>query len=949
MLVLALGAMAALAAAAPLLHRRLGRDTGYVLAVGFAGIGGLLVTAAPTVLAGGEVTASWSWLPSLQVSFSLRLDGLAGLFCLIVLGVGTLIMAYCPRYLGDSGRNGTVYGLLTVFAGAMLGLVLAADLVLLYVFWELTTVCSFFLVATAGRVAVRPARRALLITTAGGLALLLAVVMLSVLVGTTDLTTVLAAREQVLASPLAWPIGGLIAFAAFTKSAQVPLHSWLPGAMVAMTPVSAYLHAATMVKAGIYLLMRTTPLFADQQAWSALLITVGLTSAITGAFMALREHDLKAILAQSTVSQLGLLVAVIGVGTPTALAAAMLHTAAHALFKATLFMLVGIIDKETGSRDIRELSGLRRVMPVTATVTGLAALSMAGVPPMLGFVSKEYLFQGLLQADVAPWAGPVAGALGVTASALTFAYGMRIVHGAFGGPTRQPDLYEPSAAFLAPAVVAAVAGLALGPGVDLLNPMVTRAAADVVYVGAVPEFAFWHGLSPEVLMSAVTIVLGTALFVRRDPVDRALARLPLPDGAALFDRAHDAVVDLGYAVGRPDRSPALAAHLARPVVALVVLGAVGTAAVGDLPPRGSTDQPLDWPVLALLALAVTGAVSARSALGALGLVGMVGLVVAGWFLLAGAVDVALTLLLVEVLTAVIAVLVLRHLPPRLGRAGRPRTVLAAALGLAAGTAAASATLAATGRRELSDAGAWFLGSAEPETGGSNVVNTILVDFRGMDTLGEAIVLGAAALGLLVLVHPAPHRASGAAPAAGPAARRADDGLVLQVASRVLVPAMAALAAYLLWRGHDEPGGGFISALVAGTAVALHQSAHDFPGLPRLLRPGPLVGAGLVLALGTGASAVLQGDPLLTPVEVPVLGALGIGSALLFDLGVLLLVLGLLVAAVERLGAGVGGPLPRPRSGDPRGDRRPAPVPCSAGGAARDGNPTPGVPEEEVVP
>ena len=947
-LVLALVAMLGLAASAPFLNRWLGRNTGYLLAAGLAGVGALLATGAATVLDGGAVDVSWSWLPSLQASFALRLDGLAALFCMIVLGVGTLIMAYCPRYMSDSGRNGVVFGLLTLFAAAMLGLVLAADVVLLYVFWELTTVCSFFLLATAGQVAVRPARRALLITAAGGLALLVAVVMLSVVVGTTDLATILAQREQVLASPLSWPIGALIATAAFTKSAQLPLHFWLPGAMVAMTPVSAYLHAATMVKAGIYLLMRTTPLFAGQPAWSALLITVGLASAVAGAFMALREHDLKAILAQSTVSQLGLLIAVIGVGTPTALAAAMLHTFAHALFKATLFMLAGIIDKETGSRDIRELSGLRRVMPITATVTGLAALSMAGVPPMLGFVSKEYLFQGLLQADFAPWAGPVAGALGVTASALTFAYGMRIVYGAFGGPIRQPNLYEPSPAFLAPAAVPALAGLVLGLGIPWVRPLVTRAAADVVYVGEVPRFELWHGLSPEVVMSAITIAVGTTLFVRRDPVDRLLQRVRLPDGAALFDRTHDAVLALGTAVGRPDRSATLAGHLARPVAGLVVLAVAGTAAVGGLPPRGSTDEPLDWPVLALLALAVAGTVLTRSLLAALGLVGVVGLVVAVWFLLAGAVDVALTLLLVEVLTAVVAVLVLRRLPLRLGRAGRPRTARAAGLGVAAGVAAAAATLALTGRRELSDAGGYFLTWAEPLTGGTNVVNTILVDFRGMDTLGEAIVLGAAAVGLLVLLGREPTTPGpGGTPAAPARPEQTDGGIVLQVAGRVLIPGMAALSAYLLWRGHDEPGGGFIAALVGGIAVGLHQVAHGFPELPRFLRPEPLVGAGLLVALGTGTAAALQGDPFLTPFDIPVLGVVGVGSALLFDVGVYLLVLALLVAAFDRLGAGPAGPAPLSddgRSSVPAAPSGPAPAPVADDhpdgvGAAVDAVPT----------
>ncbi|TKJ18125.1 hydrogen gas-evolving membrane-bound hydrogenase subunit E [Blastococcus sp. CCUG 61487] len=900
-LIAAISAMLALAVAAPLLARRWGPDAGYLLAAGFLAVGGLLATGAPTVLDGGAVTASWRWMPSLDVSLSLRLDGLAALFCVIVLGVGALILAYCPRYMDEGNdTNGVVLGLLTLFAGGMLGLVLAADVVLLYVFWEVTTICSFALIATAGPVAMRPARRALLITAAGGLALLLAVVMLSVVVGTTDLVTILAERDRVVASPLAWPIGALIATAAFTKSAQLPLHFWLPGAMVAMTPISAYLHAATMVKAGIYLLMRMTPLFAGQPAWSVLLLAVGLTSAVAGAFMALREHDLKAILAHSTVSQLGLLIAVIGVGTPVALAAAMLHTFAHALFKATLFMLAGVVDKQTGSRDIRELSGLRRVMPVTAAVTALAALSMAGVPPMLGFVSKEYLFQGFLEADVTPWIGPLAGALAVTASALTFAYGARIVYGAFGGPLRQPELREPSAAFLAPAAAAALAGLVLGPGIDLLNPGVRRAAADVVYVGAVPEFSFWHGLSPEVLMSAVTVAVGTALFLARAPVDRFLQRVRLPDGGAIFDRTHDRTISAGYTVGRPDRVPGLAPHLARPLVAVAVLGVAGVATVGTLPSPAPTVEPLDWPVLALLVVTVIAAALTRSALAALALVGFVGLVVTGWFLLAGAPDVALTLLLVEILTAVVAVLVLRSRPARLPGASRLRAMYAAALALGAGLVAAGATAAFTGRRELSAPGAYFLEAAEPETGGSNVVNTILADFRGMDTFGEAIVVGSAALGLLVLLRGGP--ADRARAAAAVRAEQTDESLVLQVSSRVLVPGMAVLSAFLLWRGHDEPGGGFIAALVAGVAVGYHQLASGFPGVPRLLRPEGLVGAGLLVALGTGLAAVLRGDPFLTPFDVPVLGAVGIGSALLFELGVYLMVLGLLVAAFDRFGA-----------------------------------------------
>ena len=884
-LVVALGALATMAAAAPLLTRALGRNAGYVLAAGFLAVAGLLLAHAPTVLDDRTVDWSAEWIPSLGVSLALRLDGVSLVFSLVALVVGALVMAYCCRYLGDATARGPVLPLLALFAAAMVGLVLADDLVLLYVFWEVTTLCSFALVSTAGAAAARPGRQALVVTLAGGLALLVAVVLLTLATGTTRISAVLAAPQVVLDSPYAVPIAACVALAAFTKSAQFPFQSWLPGAMVAMTPVSAYLHAATMVKAGIYLLIRVSPLFAGQTAWSAVLISVGLTTALLGAVQALREHDLKGMLARSTVSQLGLLVAVIGVGTSTALAAALLHTMAHALFKATLFMLVGIVDKETGSRDVRELSGLRRVMPWTAAATAVAALSMAGVPPMLGFVSKEYLFMGLLSADVTPWAGPVAGALAVTASALTFAYGARIVYGAFGGPLKQPDLYEPAPSFLAPAAVAAVVGIVLGPAVSLLDPVIDSATTDALPGSTPPAVYAWHGLSPELAMSVVTVVVGLVLFWQRDRVDAVLQRVRFLDGPGLFDRAHAGLLALGGRVGAPDRASSLAAHLARPLVAVVALGAVGLVSVGPLEPAGDGGDPGRWLVVGLLAVAVLGMAVARRTVALVALVGVVGLFVALWLLLSGAVDVAITLLLVEVLTAVVLVLVLRGAPVRLPDPGR-RRLPTAVLAVAVGLVAAGATAAFTGRRELSAAGTFYLDRAEELTGGTNVVNTVLVDFRGLDTLLESVVVGVAALGLLLL-------------GLRPTTVAADtDDVLLRVGTRLLAPGMLVLSAWLLWRGHDEPGGGFIAALVAGIAVALRQLASGTVPDSPWLRPRTLVGAGAVLAVGTGLVPLLAGDALLTPFDVlPFLS-----SALLFDLGVWLMVLALVVAVVQSLGS-----------------------------------------------
>lgn len=898
--VLALGLLAALT---PTLTVRFGRDAGYPLAVGYVAVGALLVTQMPAVLRGDPVTGEWTWLPGLGVPFSLRLDGLSLLFSLLVLGVGALIMAYCARYLTPGQRHTRWYVLLTLFGGSMLGLLLAADLVVLYVFWELTTVTSFMLIGTAGPTARRPAVRALVVTLAGGLALLVAVVLVWVAAGTTHINTLVTNPQLVLDSPLAAPIGALVVAAALTKSAQLPLHFWLPDAMIAITPVSAYLHAAAMVKAGVYLLLRLTPLYAGHSAWVGTLVSVGLASAVIGAFLALRRYDLKELLAYSTVSQLGLLVASAGVGTPAAISAASAHTFSHALYKATLFMLIGIIDKEAGSRDIRELSGLWRVMPVTASLTGLAALSLAGVPPLLGFVSKETIFQAMLDIPGPAWAGPAAAAGAVAASALTFAYGARIFYDAFGGPTLQEDLYEPAAAFLAPAALPAVLGLVFGPGVALLNPLVQAAEESVV--GEPPvELEFWHGLTPEVALTAVIIVVGTVLFLRRGAVDRVLhaSRLRV-HGSAVFDAVYDGLIASGGDVGRPFRSLRVSEHLPWILLAVAGLGAAGVVAVESLPPRPEpVTSALDVPVLVLLGAAVLSLVLTQSRLAVVGLLSVTGLVVAAWFMLVGAPDLALALLLVEILTVVVAMLVLRGLPPQFQRPQPGFGIAVGALAVATGAAAGLATYAFTGRRELSAPGRFFLEEAEPLTGGTNVVNTILVDFRALDTLGEATVLLAVALGLRALLDPT-------RPPGGPQTEpvradvgRAVGGGIVSVAGLVLMPVMLVLSAYLFLRGHDQPGGGFSAALVAGTAVALAYLARGAAEAdrPSRLRVQPMVAAGLLVAVTVGTAVLAAGRPLLTPVTVD-LGPASVTSSLVFDFGVYVSVLALATAAVLRLG------------------------------------------------
>ncbi|WBB91878.1 hydrogen gas-evolving membrane-bound hydrogenase subunit E [Verrucosispora sp. WMMC514] len=905
-----------LAACVPLLVRRFGRDAGYPLAAGYLAGAALLLSRLPVILDDREVAVAWRWLPGPEVHAALRMDALGLVFALLALGVGALIMAYCPRYLdGTEVEQERVYVTMTLFAAAMLGLVLADDLLVLFVFWELTSILSFVLIGQGGRpAATGPAVRALLVTVTGGLALLTAIVLLAVHLGTTSLDTIVAEPERLNGGP-AWAVGTLVIVAAFTKSAQLPFHFWLPGAMVAITPVSAYLHAATMVKAGIYLLMRFSAVFGGSWAWDGALIVVGLLTAILGALLALRQYDLKALLAYSTVSQLGLLVGVIGVGTPDADAAAILYTVAHALFKATLFMLVGIIDHQAGSRDVRELAGLHRVMPATVWLTVLAAMSMAGLPPTIGFVGKEAIFEALGGASGGGWLGWSAAGLGVLASVLTFAYAARLVHGMVEGPTRQRQLREPSWAFLAPAAVAALVATALGPTVVVLSPLVERAADDARPEGTPPYLAFWHGFTPALGLSVLTVLLGVLMFLGRVRVDRWLRAVPTaPPFAALFERARQALLHVGSIVARSAHAPDPAPYLARPLLAAVALAAVAAVALPDVPAGlgGDPARPGDWLLLGLLVTALAGLLVARSALAAIGLTGVVGLLLSAWFLTLGAPDVALTLMLVEVLTAVVVMLALRQQPRRLAPVGRRSSVTGAALlAVATGGAAAAGTAVLTGPDRLSDPGRWYLDRAEELTGGANVVNTILVDFRALDTLGEAVVLAVVALGLVRLAAGRPVEPARTGPAG--------DDLVLGLAYRVLAPVMLLASAVLFLRGHEETGGGFIGALLAGTAVGLGQLAHP-GGAPLLgrLRSAPLAAAGLLTATVAALVPLAARRSPLTPLTLTTPDPLpSLSTSLLFDLGIYLMVLALVVAAVRRLGVPPAQPADLPETGGAR--------------------------------
>ena len=749
-----------LALVAPAVGARAGRRVFLLMALAPAATAVWAATRAAEVLDGRPVTSQTAWVPGLGLTLDLRLDPLALLMVTLVAGVGTLIFLYCARYFPPQQRGlGRFAGALTAFAGAMLGLVLADDLILLYVFWELTSVTSYLLIGfdDEKEESRRAAQQALLVTTLGGLVMLLGLILLGQAAGTSSITQILADPPSGGAVPVALL---LVLVGAFTKSAQVPFHPWLPAAMAAPTPVSAYLHAAAMVKAGVYLVALLAPAFATVSPWRPVVLTVGLATMVIGGYRALRQNDLKRLLAFGTVSQLGFLFVLVGAGTREAAVAGAALLLAHGLFKSTLFLTVGIIDHETGTRDLRVLSGLGRRLPVLAGVATLAALSMAGVPPLLGFISKEAAYEAFLHggtAETLVFAGLFVG------SVLTAAYSARFVWGAFASkPGCAPTTpHTPPAGFVAPVVVLGLSGLVLGLLPFLADPLVQAYASSYDVVGPstekVEHLALWHGLKPALGFSVLTLLLGGALFAARDRVREVQRRLSGVLGRVDADRSYDMTLTgvdrvalRSTALVQPGSLPLyLAAVLMTVVLVPGTALLTGTRVSGDLT---AWDRPLQAVVALIVAGAAIATARAHRRFTSVLFLGAVGYGTAVLFVLQGGPDLALTQFLVETLALVIFVFVLRRLPATFTRR-RIRLSQAArmAVALAVGTVVTVAVLVTTQARTAPPASQAYLDRALPEGGGKNVVNVVLVDFRGMDTLGEITVLAVAAMGIASLV------------------------------------------------------------------------------------------------------------------------------------------------------------------------------------------------------
>ncbi|MEH0981281.1 Na+/H+ antiporter subunit A [Micromonospora sp. CPCC 205556] len=907
---------------APLLVRRWGPRACYPLAlVPAAGCGWALVRT-PSVRDGGAVVETYSWIGQLDLDVALRMTTLSWLMTLLVGGVGALVLVYCGRYFSrDFAGLPRFVAVLVAFAGAMLGLVLADDLLLLYVFWELTTVCSYLLIghSTERRSSRWAAAQALTVTTLGGLCMLLGFLILGEHAGTYR-------WSEIAAGPL--PGGGalvvavlLILAGALAKSAIVPFNAWLPVAMAAPTPVSAYLHAAAMVKAGIYLLGLLGPALADVGPWRPVVLTLGLVTMIAGGWAALRQCDLKLLLAYGTVSQLGLLAVVVGAGTADAALAGVAMLLAHALFKAALFLVVGIIDHEVGTRDLRELCRLGRRAPVLAGIATLAALSMAGVPPLLGFVAKEAVFAALAEQPVV-LTGVLAG------TALTVAYSIRFLWGAFASrPDVAPTEIAPApAAMLAPPALLAVAGLIAGPAAGALDGLL-RPYAELF--GAPHEhLALWHGLTPALGLSALAVAGGVGLHAVRGPLTPALLRLRSPVGGNQgyewvtrhFDR-------LAIEVTGATQRGSLPQYLGTVLVALVLVPGFALLTTRPWQHRIALwDSPLQLVVGVVIAVAALLAVRARRRLTAMLLVGVTGYGTAMLFVLHGAPDLALTQFLVETATIVVFVLVLRRLPERFSaRPLRRSRWLRRAIGLGVGVVLAGFALVAAASRTATPISATLPELAVVEGYGRNVVNVILVDIRAWDTMGEIAVLVVAATGVASLIFersrtgPRPRRAEPAAPRrdtrsvwlrGGPTLNERRRSIVFEVVTRLIFHTVVVFSLFLLFSGHNAPGGGFAGGLVASLALAVRYLAGGRYELAEAapVGAGTILGAGLAISVGTGVVALLAGETVLESAKVdlplPGLGGPYLVTSLFFDLGVYLVVVGLVLDILRSLGAQV---------------------------------------------
>jgi multicomponent K+:H+ antiporter subunit A len=891
----------------------------------------------PRVRDGGVIRETIAWIPSLGVDLVLRIDGFAWMFGLLVTAIGALICLYARYYMSPEDPVARFYAYLLAFMGAMLGVVFSGNLVQLVIFWELTSLVSFLLIGYWHHKldAQRGARMALTVTGAGGLALLAGVLVLGRIAGSYDLDVLLSSADAVRAHAL-YPVAlVLVLVGAFTKSAQYPFHFWLPRAMAAPTPVSAYLHSATMVKAGVFLLARLWPVLSGTEAWFWLVSGAGAVTLLLGAYTAMFQYDLKRVLAYSTISHLGLITLLFGLNSPLAAVAGVFHIMNHATFKASLFMAAGIVDHETGTRDIRRLNGLMRSMPRTGTLALVASGAMAGVPLLNGFLSKEMFFAETVFLSSHHWVELGLPALATVAGIFAVVYSLRFGYDIFFGAPSTDLPREPEEAprwMRTPIELLVLSCLVVGVAPARSIGASLRAAATPVVGGELPEYslALWHGFGAPLVMSLIALGggVGGYLWLRRHQRRGRLQDPPLIElinGRKLFENGLVGVTRLSrraLSVVSTKRLQSQMFIIIAVTLALALLAARGVPlAWGDrerLPP--SYAFVLFWTIG--MACAVGAAVTAKfHRLVAITLMGGAGLVTCLTFVWFSAPDLALTQIVVEVVTTILFLLGLRWLPMR--REEGPRNITVRdklrrsrdlLLAVAAGSGLAALSYAMLTRPAAHSISRFFLSRALPEGGGTNVVNVMLVDFRAFDTIGEITVLGAVALTVYALLRrfrpPAetieqPRQQARLPPdvvtdlikprtAEAPARGYM---MVPGIIARLLLPVSFVVAAHIFLRGHNEPGGGFVAGLVVAIAFLAQYitSGTRWVEARARLQPPLWIGTGLVFAVGTGAGAIVLGYPFLTThtahATLPLVGEVHLPSATFFDLGVFSVVLG----------------------------------------------------------
>jgi multicomponent K+:H+ antiporter subunit A len=886
----------------------------------------LLLTHAPEVLRKETVRASWPWIETLGLNIQFHVDGLGLLFGGMILGIGLLVVIYGRHYLYSRDPMGNFFSYLLLFQGAMVGIVLSNNVLLLLVFWELTSLSSFLLIGFWGHTAAgrQGARMALTVTGLGGLSLIGGMLLLARISGSYEVTEILASGDAIRQSEL-YPLTlGLILLGCFTKSAQFPFHFWLPHAMAAPTPVSAYLHSATMVKAGVFLLARFWPVLSGTDYWFYSVSTIGLVTMLIGAVLALYKDDLKAILAYSTISHLGLMTMLLGFNSELAVVACVFHIINHATFKAALFMNAGIVDHAVGTRDISHLGGLRHLMPGTAIIGTLAAFSMAGLPPTNGFLSKEMMLEEAAHLEWGGFTWLVPGLVFV-ASMFSFAYSIRYASYVYFGEVRHDYPKPPHdpgfGLWFSPTLLVAL-GLMIGLFPETLAGNLVRVASMAVIGQPLHEkfyLALWHGWTPALWMSIAIVILGGLWLLGYMLSRRVWEHLPVPEAKRWFDQSLEGLAWLSRGITQGLHNGSLQRYVAAILVTTVVLGlSMFWLHSSEIQPNSRELLPVYWIGLVGFILIVTPSLFVvfhrESRLVVLVVVNVLGLMTTLTFVYFSAPDLALTQISVEVVTLVLMLLALYFLPKR-RLEERPvsqrwgHASLATCAGVGVGGISWLMMLSNTDS-SLPD---YYWHNAVPGSGGHNGVNVILVDFRGFDTFGEIMVLGIAALTIFAILEGCVH---------GPLRERLQTWrsgerysptrhpLMMVVVARLMLPFALMVAFFILIRGHNYPGGGFIAALVVSISLVMQYMASGFGWAERQIQFNyhALIGGGALIAAATGVGAMVVGQPFLKSgfdhFYLPVIGEFELSSAMAFDLGVFLTVVGgvmLALAQFSKLG------------------------------------------------